>query len=392
MIAEDVLARLAETGTPPDGVAVARISAGLDDALGRIVDETLPFIAAGGSDLQFILAPYGRGKTHFLRAVEHCARERGFVTAYVDGQDTSSSPFLSLRDTYRAIADRMHPPGLSGTQSFCGRFGVTRVIESRLAAALAGEDGMHALAPGYRNLVRSWRACLGGDGDEALSDDLEALLAGHPVPVGPIYRRHSWLPRPLGKLGPRNAGLWLRSVLALPRVLEYPGLVVLFDETEAVLNQRRSRRRLQQHLAHIRTFVDHLASGAFCGCAVYYALVEDFIDWAEQDLKALAQRIERPLGFEQPNARAVSVRLDELTAPGPRDPRFFVELAGRIVDLGTAAGLSPDAGRRVREALIESADRFAGDLSEGTVREFVKAAASDVAQAMPTTGRGTGTA
>ena len=391
MIAEDILARLAETGTPPDGADIARISAGLDDALGRIVDETLPFVAAGGSDLQFILAPYGRGKTHFLRAVEHRARERGFVTAYVDGQDTRS-PFLSLRDTYRAIADRMHPPDSPGPQSFFGRFGVTRVIEGRLATAPAGEDRMHALVPGYRNLVRSCRACFGGEGDEALSDDLEALLAGHPVPVGPIYRRHSWLPRPLGKLGLRNAGLWLRSVLALPRVLGYPGLVVLFDETEAALNQRRGRRRLQQHLAHIRTFVDHLASGAFCGCAVYYAVVEDFIDWAQQDLTALAQRIERPLAFERQNARAVSVRLDELTVPGPRDPRFFVELAGRIVDLGTDAGLTPDAGRLVLEGLVERADWFARDLSEGTVREFVKAAAANVAQAMPTTGRGTGTA
>ena len=189
MLAEDILARLAATGTPPDGAAVARISAGLDDALGRIADETLPFVAAGGSDLQFILAPYGRGKTHFLRAVEHRARERGFVTAYVDGQDTRS-PFLSQRDTYRAIADRMHPPDSSDPQSFLGRFGVTRVIEGRLATGPAGEDGMHALAPGYRNLVRSCRACLGGEGDEALSDDLEALLAGLPVPVGPIYRRH----------------------------------------------------------------------------------------------------------------------------------------------------------------------------------------------------------
>ena len=78
------------------------------------------------------------------------------------------------------------------------------------------------------------------------------------VTLGALYRRYPWVLRPLGKLGPRNAGVWLRALLALPRILGYPGLVVLFDETEVALRRGGTRQR-QQHLAHVRTFVDHLA-------------------------------------------------------------------------------------------------------------------------------------
>ena len=66
----------------------------------------------------------------------------------------------------------------------------------------------------------------------------------------------------------------------------------MFDETETVLNRGSPRQRLR-HLAHIRTFVDHLATGSYRGCAVYYAVAEEFIDTARDDLDALAQGIDR---------------------------------------------------------------------------------------------------
>ena len=383
---EETLARLAQTGTPPDGTDIARISTGLEEALGRIVDETFAFVAAGGGELQFIHAPYGRGKTHFLRAVEHCAQDHGFVTAYVDCQD-GDSPFSSLPQTYRTIARSMMPPR---RQSFFASSGVGKVIEAQFAGNRTGEQRAlidristnSALAPDYRNLVRSYSGFITGDEVEQFGNDIEALLVadiGYPVTLGALYRKHPRVLRPLGKLGPRNAGVWLRSLFALPRILGYPGLVVMFDETETVLNRGGAHQK-QRYLAHIRTFVDHLAVGSFCGCAVYYAVVEDFIEKAGQHLGALAQRIERCPLQGIPNPRAVSVNLDELTEPGPRDPRFFEQLAERIVYLGQAAGLPSDAGRQVLEQLTGDAAQFAEDLAEGKVREFIKKAAGTVAQ------------
>lgn len=386
----EVLAHLAEVGTPPNADVAARISAGLGETLRRVADETFPFVASGGGDLQFVHAPYGRGKTHLLKALEHCAREYGFVTAYVDCQD-NQSPFKSLVETYRAVARTMTPPE---KHRFFGTSGIAKVIEARFAnqnleAQRALVERIKAdsiLTPDYRNLVTSYcTESVGGEGDEELSESLEALLAATPsykVTLGVLYRKHPHLPRPLGKLGRRNAGVWLRSVLSLPQVLGYPGLVVLFDETEMAL-ARSSTRQRQQHLAHIRTFVDHMAVGAFRGCAVYYTVVEDFIEIAHEHLAALSQRIERvPLDWmgDTRNPRAIWVDLDELTVPGPRDKRFFEELADRIVGLGTDAGLPPEARELVLCRLIPVAAEFAEEsILEGGVRAFVKVAAGRVA-------------
>ena len=391
----ELLAHLAELGTPPDdGAAVLRVSAGLRDSLERIERETLPFIAAGGGEIQFVFGPYGRGKTHFLKSVAQWARERGCVAAYVDCQ----RPFESLVETYRAIAAGMTPPG---THKFFATSGIARTIEARFTgldareqrAVIARLKADRALSPEFRNLVVAYcTEAVTGGGDEDLADQLEALLASTPtfrVTLGTLYRRYRQLPRPLGKLTRRNAGAWLRSMLSLPQVLGHNGLVVLFDETEASLRGTRASflsRRQQAHLAHIRTFVDHMATGAFRGCAIYYAVTEEFIDIADRNLGALSQRIERvrlpePVGVSNP--RAVWVNIDELTTPGPQDPHFYEELSGRIIDIGLAAGLRPSDAGRVRHLLNDIGNRHADDMTEGRVREFVKEAAALVAGNVP---------
>lgn len=382
-----ILATLAATGVPPsDGAAAARISVGIGDALARIEDETFPFVASGGSDIQFIYAPYGRGKTHFLRTLEHLSRERGFVTANVDCRD-GDSPFASLVETYRAIARNMSPPI---ERQYFSSVGIGRVIEARLN----GESGAAqrlvervrsatSLPPDYRNLIRSHAKVAGGEGDE-LYADLDALLGAvstRRVAPGRLSRQYPWLLRPLGKLARRNAGVWLRALLATPRVLGYAGLVVLFDETETVLN-RGGPKQIQTRLSHLRTFVDYLAIGAVPGCAIYYATAENFVETTGQFLGALAQRVERlrvPGLRNAPNPRAVWVELDELTDPGPRDLRFFRAVAERIGDVGRDAGMSPDRKQKLIDWVEPLAIEYAGRIDEGNVREFVKRVAAQAA-------------
>ncbi len=357
----ETLAHLAEMGTPPGGDAdVIKVSAGLRQTLEQVARETLPFVASGGGDLQFVFGPYGRGKTHYLKALAQWGREHGFVTAYVDGQD-NQSPFRELDQTYRAIAGRMTPPGRSKTQPFFGVSGIAKVVEaSFLGRDHAGRREVverirddRALAPDYRNLVLAYctEAVMGG-GDEELCERLEALLAAtssYRVTLGELYRMHRDLPRPLGKLSRRNAAIWLRALMSLPRVLGFAGLLVLFDETETALSRVRRRQRLR-HLAHVRTFIDHMATGAFRGCGVYYAVTGEFIVDARAHLQALSQRIERTRRDGVRNPRAVWVDLDELTVPDPEEPAFFEDLAGRIVAIGRDAGLSvADADRVQRE-------------------------------------------
>ncbi|MCY4559417.1 MAG: DUF2791 family P-loop domain-containing protein [Chloroflexi bacterium] len=391
----ELLAHLAAMGTPPDdGTAVLRVSAGLQRSLERVERETLPFIAAGGGEIQFVFGPYGRGKTHFLKALAQWASERGCVTAYVDCQ----RPFESLVETYRAIASGMVPPG---RHNFFATTGITRTIEACFTGLDATGQRMvierlkadQALSPDFRNLVVAYcTEGVAGSGDEDLVDELEALLASTPtfrVTLGKLYRRHPSLPRPLGKLARRNAAVWLRSLLSLPQVLGYNGLVVLFDETEASLRSRRTpilSRRQQAHLAHIRTFVDHMAIGAFRGCAIYYAVTEEFIEIAGRNLEALSQRIERvrmPELDGAPNQRAVWVNIDELTNPSPQDPLFYSDLGNRIIDIGREAGLRSSDVRDASELLADVGEEYANSITEGRVRDFVKEAAALVAENVP---------
>lgn len=386
----EVLAHLGELGTPPDEQTALRMSAGLETSLQRIDDETLPFIAMGGGELQFVYGPYGRGKTHFLKALAQRARDRGFVTAYVDCQE-NESPFQSLTATYCAIAASMTPPL---PYRFFATSGVTRIIEAQFIhkdkkeqqALIDRLKSNKAMIPDFRNLVLAYctEAVLAGS-DEHLAERLEALLAASPtygVRVGALYREHTGLPRPLGKLSRRNAAGWLRALLSLPRELGFAGMLVLFDETETVLSPRGRHR--QVHLAHIRTLIDHMATGAFRGCAIYYATAEEFGE-TMKDLEALNQRIERtsvPELHETRNPRAVWVGLDELTVPGPDTPEFFEELAGRIIELGRDAGLTAVAANKLIVSLTHLTTEHVNSIHEGRVREFVKAAATEVAQGL----------
>lgn len=387
-----LLAHLAATGTPPDdGDSVLRVSAGLSQSLQRCRQETFPFVASGGGDLQFVFGSYGRGKTHYLKAVSQCARQEGFVTSYVNCQE-SQSPFKSLVETYRVIADNMTPPGQQGAGS---NSGIAEVVEAKYAnrpveqqhALIECLKGNKAIAPEFRNVVRAYLGALGDDAD--LSEQLKALLTAaptYPVTLGGLYRKHRGLPKPLGKLGRRNAAAWLRGLLSLPHALGFRGLLVLFDETETVL--RSTWRTRQLHLAHIRTFIDHMATGAYRGCAVYYGVAEEFMELANFELEALGQRIMR-VETDLPdkrNPRAVWVDLDELTEPSPQDVAFFEELAKRIVALGQDANLSAQSAEDLTTALKRLAAIHASRIDEGSVRSYVKEAAAMVAnECRPTT-------
>lgn len=371
-----LLAHLAETGTPPDhGESVLRVSAGLSESLQRFKEETLPFVARGGGDLQFVFGSYGRGKTHYLKALSQWARKEGFVTAYVNCQE-SQSPFKSLVETYRVIADNMTPPE---QQEARGATGIGAVVEAKYVnkplveqrALIERLKVNRAIVTEFRNVIRAYVGALGDDVD--LAEQLKALLTAAPtyrVTLGELYRKHRGLRKPLGKLGRRSAAVWLRSLLSLPHALGFRGLLVLFDETETAIRGTRHTRQL--HLAHIRTFIDHMATGAYRGCAVYYAVAEEFMELASNELEALGQRIKR-VETDLPdkrNPRAVWVDLDELTQPGPQDVLFFEELMERIVALGRGADLSVELAGVIGTSLRELARIHVDAIDEGSVRKY----------------------
>lgn len=393
----EVLAHLASFGTPPDAQTAFDMAVGLDGFSDHLTQETLPFLTGGGCELQFVYGQYGRGKTHFLNTVRELARRNGFVTAYVDCR-MDRSPFKSMQGTYRMIAEAMQAPNLDGASS--SRKGVAGVIAnscqqaegSKLNQQLQAIREDSSLSPEYRNLVYAFaRACWSDRASAEPEEELASLLLcdlGYQLKLSSLYRDHPNLPRPIGKLGRRNAGVWLRSLLTLPWALGYPGFVLLFDETERGHSFGAGFSIVQQgHLANLRNFVDHMALGAFRGVSIHYAVVEDFIELARERLEALSQRIERirvDLGESDKaalgNARAVWVSLDELTRPSPQESSFFVQLGTGIIEIGRRAGLSEERIPMLQQRFHTQAQSSAESIFEGAVREFVKFAAASVAQ------------
>lgn len=221
---------------------------------------------------------------------------------------------------------------------------------------------------------------------DSMQQALESLLFGSQtrrVTIGELYRVDKSLPRPLGRITSRNAANWLRSLFSLPAAMGFPGVVIMFDETERAFH-RQSPVAIQAQLAHLRNIVDYCALGTFGGCLILYAAAEDFIDLARKNLDALAQRIEPPAlldGKKFPSSiRSVWTDLDDLTTPCTSEREFFRELAKKITQLGVDAGLSVTSAHQLVSELEKNASRFAGSPTSSIVREFVKRTASIVLQ------------
>lgn len=386
----DILHRLAQHGTLDDPEVALRLSTGLDGFLKRWESEVLPFVAAGGAELRFVEGPYGRGKTHFLQALEVTAQRAGFVTSRVEC-GLQQKPFGSLEETYRVVADNMR---VATPQRNGGGPGLGGILAGLPEAQLANYQNSPRGNPAYRNLVLTYakRGRLGGRHD-AVTSSLRALLhndSNRRVTFRELFDAASRLgvhvPRPLGKITKRNAAVWLRSLLSLPRRLGYNGLVVLFDETGADLSfksQFGSFGDHQRHLANLRNLVDQLATGGTPGCSVVYATTRDLVEIARQDYPALSQRVERreeltAFGEAAANPRAIWVRLDELTDPGPDTEQFFIRLGEKVVGFARDAGVSEQRLAAVRSQLVALATTFSQNLTQAAVREFIKIVAASL--------------
>lgn len=379
--AHDILRRIAQHGVLDVPEVAARLSTGLDGFVSRWERETLPFLAAGGSELRFVEGPNGRGKTHFLQVLETHAQRAGFVTARVG---TQTKPFAALQDTYRQIALAMTviSPGNNGDA------GLDHLLAGLNANQLATFQQAARDNPGYRNLIATYaRRVQAGQLDQPVTHDLRALLmhdTNRRVTFGELFRLERHLPRPLGKLGKRNAAVWLRSLLTLPRQLGFKGLVVLFDETGADLHLRPEPVSIrQQHMANLRNLADHLATGGISACSVVYATTNDFIQMALEDYPAMWQRVarlEQISTFAEPprNPRAVWCRLDELTEPSPAKAEFFLTLGGKLLALGCEAGVSEARLASTRKSLPGRSDESSRNITQGAVRQFIKQLATEI--------------
>ena len=376
IVHSESLRQLATSGTISDSEVAHKISVGLDGFCTMWTEEVLPFIAAGGSELRFVEGAYGRGKTHMLRVLSKISEERGFLTCYTSC-GTDSEPFESLETTYRAVAKNIR--WINGGEPVIG---LPRILETVSCQNLTNLRNSPQVVAPVRNLCRAYHEFRKDRlAQSSTVTDLRELLIGnnsHRVLFRELFRNNPTLPRPISKLGKRNAGQWLRSLLSLPRLLGFKGIIVMFDETGADLHMKKIGKRLRQaHMANLRNLIDHMAIGDLPGCAIVYGVTNDLLELAKADYPALAQRIERtedPQMWKalESNPRAVWTDLDELTDPQPPSVEFFVALGQRLVSLANETGSCQKTPREVEGIIRKAIQQASETAQDDSIRVFVK--------------------
>jgi adenosylhomocysteinase len=267
---------------------------------------------------------YGAGKTFFCSLVREEAWRRGFAVAAIDlGRD---APLHRLDVIYYRIMDALrtdhlrevpafefilqewlfrleqevqHAMGLSSLQS-AQRGEMNRVMVQRISEQLAK---LRIYDRSFANAVCSfYEAAQQGHG--AAASAAAGWLKGE-LNIPPEMRREMQL---RGRVDAHNAFNFLQAVAALLVHIGYAGLIVIFDEVEAIRGISRPESRNAAY-ENIRVLLDTTRQGGFAHCGFLLAGTDDLYTDTVRGVashRALAERLQwnlsgrRTAAFQQP--------------------------------------------------------------------------------------------
>jgi len=376
MSARTALHDLSAYGVLKDRHIASQIAVGLDGFTKHWRSEVLEFASEGGSELRFIEGQYGRGKTHLLQHLRVNSEEEGFMVCHASCGH-GDAPFSSLAETYRTVAQNLSL-SISGEDVV----GIDKILLRVPGEALQKVQRSAMLNATFRNVAVAYaRTRTSQNRNHDCIQNLRSVILGETgirFRFSEIFKALPTLQRPVAKLGKRNAGVWLRSLFNLPRVLGYKGLVVLFDETGQDMHYSKlSLSSRREHLTNLRLLVDQMALGYLNGVVIVYAVTNDLSQQARRDYPALAQRILRVGEKDRwdrlpPNPRAIWCRLDEITNPNRQSPEFYSNLGESIIRLAREAKLSDSRIAEAKSQVDNLASKSANSLADSEVRNFVK--------------------
>jgi hypothetical protein len=172
-------------------------------------------------------------------------------------------------------------------------------------------------------------------------------------------------------LEPATAFRFLRSVVQVLRFLDFPGVVLLFDEMDRVMSLSVRRRRAIGD--NLRQMIDHCGQSTLPGVMWVYAVPPEFMINVVPEYPALEQRLRGAAHFAPQSPVAPIIDLDELPV-GPTE--LLRRIGRRLVDLYCEAWPEQNLDRAVARENIEGLARELGEhqLESGARRTFVKAA------------------
>ncbi len=385
-LARHILGRMGETGQPPERGAL-EVNIGTDHYLEALRSEYLvPMRETGlNSTFKLVQAPFGGGKTQFLHCLREVAWQEGFITALV-GVSPQECPFDDLTRIYQAVARGLElAPAHWEEQHDLGIDSVLRAaVERRLAAHAREElrdwlsqEGMRAHVESHavrRAAVLFMQAVLDHtrEPEELLGD----FLRGDRVSEAEL--------REFGVreiLEPATAFRFLRSIVQLLRFLEFPGVVMLFDEMDRVMSLTVRRRRAIGD--NLRQMIDYCGQSALPAVMWVYAVPPEFLTNVVPEYPALEQRLRGAAHFAPESPVAPIIDLDAL----PLGPTELLRRIGyKLIELYGEAWPEQDLNRAVARENIDALAKELGEhmLEAGARRTFVKAAV----RLLTTQGRG----
>lgn len=373
-----MLDRMGSTGQPPERGAHL-VNVGTDEYLDVLLHECLKPIKdrIASSTFKLIQAPFGGGKTQFLRSLREIAWKEGFATVPV-GLSPKECPFDRSDAIYRAVARSIeYPPGGLEDEP---QMGLERFLE-RVAEERIGEAGREAFGEwvadelrraelesrAFRRASYLWfTAYLENDLDE--QNLLMDYLMGEALPKAELSSR-----RLTEELTDKVAFRWLRSLTRLVHVLGLPGTVMLFDEMDRNMSLPVKRRRAVGD--NLRETIDQCGQERILPGVVWcYAVPPEFMDTVVPEYPALAQRLRGVMSFSSVVHQQPIIDLDRL----PLEPEAMYRLIGtKMLELAERA-YDWSSDRTLQSANLRAlADRFdAASLEAGARRRFVKAVAA----------------
>ena len=264
---------------------------------------------AGISDVKFISAEFGRGKTHFLDLIRQIAFNLNFVVSKVD-LHSQKAPFDKFELVYQQMIQKLE------TNEYREN-GLEKILQSWASANSDKTDNelfliLQGIPINYPDLRTALVQYVINYNSSSYfrCNDLLGWFYGNKTDA--TLRREYHINKPIG---PTNVSDILHDLISFLRYLGYSGFIVMLDESEAITSLSRiSKRDLANE--NIRRIIDNdkrTKRFYFIFASTPTFLSGDY-ERGAQDYAALWRRIRDPFtGFKSASLDSVIIDLPELT-------------------------------------------------------------------------------
>ncbi|MGV8105084.1 MAG: BREX system ATP-binding domain-containing protein [Mesotoga sp.] len=311
------------------------------------IENDIDYILTGRSKVRVFLGQYGLGKTTLARYAEYLAREKGMMISSLAEKDYDT---LHKQDEFfRSVMKNMSLVGISGNplKIFLGAW-AERIIEELKDQEIPAEEIM----PVKEYLSKRDHYDPGGMFSQFCAAYVVSTAKGETTEefyaylVGDSVDKRSMKKRGIYHFLQDDGWNFLRSFTSLMDTLQVPGMVVIMDELESIMNRRRDVR--ERTFNQLREIIDRLSAG-FLQRTYFLWLGTDV--WFENKNRGIASyhalydRMKNITGDDSGKSLILSLKPLELDG--------FKMLARKLIKLYREC-YSFDGGKEIEELLAKS--------------------------------------